>query len=273
MPNTKKAGPIPSAPAQSLPPRGRLRRGAYLLPSLFTVGNIILGFYAVIIGFRQGNFMLASGLIMLAGIVDTLDGRIARMTGTESEFGKEFDSLADVLTFGAAPAYLAYLWGLQGLGRAGWLIPLFFLICVATRLARFNVQTKSVDNRFFVGLPSPAGAGAIVSIMFWTPDLASSEWPQTVRIWMIAALILSGLLMVSTFRYASFKKVDPRARMSYRFLVVIGVLLLVSAYYPDAIFVAIALLYTTSGPLGWLFGRFRRKEPEEKLGGEISESR
>jgi CDP-diacylglycerol--serine O-phosphatidyltransferase len=106
--------------------------------------------------------------------------------------------------------------------------------------------------------------------MFWTPDLTRSEWPQTLRLWMVAALILTGLLMVSTFRYASFKKVDPKARLSYRFLVVIGVLLLVLAYYPDAIFVAIAILYTTSGPLGWLFGRLRRKGPDAPVVSEIA---
>ena len=119
----------------------KLRRGAYLLPSLFTVGTIVLGFYAVIRGLR-GDFASAALMIILAGVLDNLDGRIARLTNTDSDFGREFDSLADVLTFGAAPALLAHLWGFRELGRVGWLLPLFFLVCATTRLARFNVQTK-----------------------------------------------------------------------------------------------------------------------------------
>ncbi|HBL32025.1 MAG TPA: CDP-diacylglycerol--serine O-phosphatidyltransferase, partial [Acidobacteria bacterium] len=156
----------------SSPPRplaGRLRRGAYLLPSLFTICNMLLGFYAIILGLRQ-DFRMAALLVFIAAIVDTLDGRIARMTGTESDFGREYDSLADVITFGATPALLTYLWGLRLFDRDAWLIPLFYMVCAATRLARFNVQTKVVDYRFFVGLPVPAAAGTICSILFFAPD-------------------------------------------------------------------------------------------------------
>ncbi|HYN23277.1 MAG TPA: CDP-diacylglycerol--serine O-phosphatidyltransferase, partial [Thermoanaerobaculia bacterium] len=142
-------------------PRGRprlprsLERGAYLLPSMFTIANMMLGFYAIVCGL-QGNFRLAVGLVLTAALVDTLDGLIARMTGTESEFGKEYDSLADVITFGATPALLTYLWGLADLHRDAWLLPLFYMVCTATRLARFNVQHKIIDKRWFVGLPTPA---------------------------------------------------------------------------------------------------------------------
>src|SRR5690349_12758670 len=143
-------------------PRARgIRRGAYLLPSLFTIGNMLLGFYAVVCGLNDRAFGKGALLVFFAAILDSLDGRLARMTGTESDFGKEYDSLADVITFGAAPALLTYLWGIRDLAREAWLIPVFFMVCTATRLARFNVQTRVVDSRYFVGLPTPAAAGTI----------------------------------------------------------------------------------------------------------------
>ncbi len=168
------------------------------------------------------------------------------MTGTESDFGKELDSLADVLTFGATPAYLAYLWGLREFDRIGWLVPLLYLICTATRLARFNVQTKTVDSRAFVGLPSPAAAGAIAAILFWMPTLEEAASPQVVRFAMLVVMALIGLLMISTFRYPSFKKIDLRQRWSYRMVLIFGVLLLVLTYHPDAFFLAIAALVLRS---------------------------
>lgn len=249
-----------AAAKKPLPPG--LRRGAYLLPSLFTMGNILLGFYAVIWAINPEHDLSRSAwMIVLAGILDGLDGRIARLTGTESDFGKELDSLADVLTFGATPAYLAYLWGLREFDRLGWLVPLLYLICTATRLARFNVQTKTVDSRSFVGLPSPAAAGAIAAILFWMPTLEEAASPQVVRFGMLVAMALIGLLMISTFRYPSFKKIDLRQRWSYRMVLIFGVLLLVLTYHPDAFFLAIAALYTPVGPLGWLIGKFRRRPP------------
>ncbi|MEA2559302.1 MAG: CDP-diacylglycerol---serine O-phosphatidyltransferase [Acidobacteriota bacterium] len=240
----------------------RLQRGAYLLPSLFTVGNMLLGFYAVICGLR-GQFRLAAILVFVAAIVDTFDGLIARVTNTESDFGKEYDSLADVITFGAVPAILTWLWGLDELHRDAWLLSAFFMICTATRLARFNVQHKVVDKRWFVGLPTPAAAGTICSLLFYAPD---REWKS----WMIAlvavSLLLVGLLMVSTFRYRSVKGFDPRQRMSYRVAVPIAALLLVIYYQPYAFFLILAVAYTLSGPALWLFGQVRgrgRQQPPE----------
>lgn len=234
--------------------RRRLRRGAYLLPSVFTIGNILLGFYAVVRGFR-GDFQGAALLIFVAAVLDGLDGRIARLTGTESAFGREFDSLADVLTFGAAPAFLAFLWGLDELGRIGWLVPLFFLVCTATRLARFNVQTRVVDTRYFVGLPTPAAAGALAAVLFFAPD---REWKAGLGLVLIAALVGLGVLMVSTFRYRSFKEIDLRKRWSYRMALPLAAVLLVVAYHPPAFFLALAVLYTLSGPAAWLVARVRR---------------
>lgn len=228
----------------------------YLLPSAFTIGNILLGFYAVILGMREGDFQTAALLIFAAGILDALDGRIARMSGTDSEFGKEYDSLADVLTFGAAPAWLCYHWGLEGVGRLGWLVPLYFLVCCATRLARFNVQTKIVDSRYFVGLPAPAAAGAVCSVLFFAPD---QEWQPWCSALLMAALLVVGSLMVSTFRYRSFKQFDLRRRWSYRVALPIAAVILVVAYWPQAFFLVVAVLYTTSGPVAWLAGKVRAR--------------
>ena len=255
----------PKSPAADpiKPIRQRLRRGAYLLPSLFTMGNILLGFYAVIYAINPAHDLsMSAWMLVFAGILDALDGRIARLTHTESEFGKELDSLADVLTFGAAPAYLAYLWGLREFDRIGWLVPLLYLICTATRLARFNVQTKTVDSKSFVGLPSPAAAGSIAAILFWMPTLEEAASPHTMRLVMLVAMAVIGLLMISTFRYPSFKKIDLRQRWSYRTVLIFAVLLLVLAYHPDAFFLTIAALYTPVGPLCWLAGKFRRRPPE-----------
>lgn len=250
------------------PPRQiprRLRRGAYLLPSLFTIGNMLLGFYAIVLCLRENpEFQIAALLIFSAAILDTLDGRIARMTGTESEFGREYDSLADVFTFGAAPALLCYLWGLRPFDRDAWLIPLFYMVCAATRLARFNVQTKIVDSRYFVGLPVPAAAGTICSILFFAPDNHTGS--EAVRVWMqvlvATALLLIGALMVSTFRYASFKKFDLRKRWSFRALIPFAAIVLVILFIPRAVFLTIAVIYTLSGPLSWLVSRLRGARPE-----------
>lgn len=240
--------------------RHRLRRGVYLLPSLFTMGNIVLGFYALVRGIRGNpelrDFENAALIIFIAAILDGLDGRIARMTHTESDFGREFDSLADLFTFGVVPAVLAHLWGLAELGRIGWLIPLFFLICTAIRLARFNVQTKIVDNRFFVGLPSPAAAGFIASFLFVAPDVAWRTWLEVA---MLVALVGVGSLMISTFRYPSFKRFDLRQRWSYRFALPWAAGILALAFHPPAFFLSAAVAYTAMGPGGWLLGRLRHR--------------
>jgi CDP-diacylglycerol---serine O-phosphatidyltransferase len=260
----------------------QLRRGAYLLPSLFTMGNILLGFYAIVRGLRAylvlaalgparplhslpqdprlaevfHDFQLAALLVFSAGILDAFDGRIARLTGTDSEFGKEYDSLADVFTFGVAPALLTYLWGLFEWGRIGWLVPFFYLVCTATRLARFNVQTKVVDSRFFVGLPAPAAAGSICSILFFAPD---SEWREWMQALMLVVLTLIGTLMVSTFRYNSFKKLDLRKRWSFRAMLPFAAILGAIVFQWRATFLVIATLFALSGPFGFITSRWRSR--------------
>lgn len=141
------------------------RRSIYLLPNLFTTGALFAGFYAIVAGF-QNNFDHAAIAIFVAMIMDGLDGRVARLTGTQSAFGAQYDSLSDMVSFGITPALVSYSWGLSGLGKAGWLVSFIYTACTALRLARFNIQIGSVDKRYFVGLPSPAAA-AVVAGMVW----------------------------------------------------------------------------------------------------------
>jgi len=246
--------------------RRRLRRGTYLLPSMFTMGNIMLGFAAIVRGFA-GDFGDAAILILFAVVLDGLDGRIARLTGTESDFGKEFDSLADVISFGAAPALLAFLWGLQKYGRIGWLVPLFFLICTSIRLARFNVQTKKVDPKSFVGLPSPAAAGSVTWLLYLSGEWFGEIPPHWLEVVMLLALVVVGSLMVSTFRYPSLKKIDLRQRVSYRVALLVAAAILVLAVRPTVFLLSAILLYTFAGPWGWVVGRLRRrpKQPEPAM--------
>jgi CDP-diacylglycerol---serine O-phosphatidyltransferase len=249
------AGQEPRRPRSRLSPR--LRRGAYLLPSLFTIGNVLLGFYAMICGLHN-DFQRAALVVFIAAITDSLDGRIARMTGTETEFGREFDSLADVITFGVAPALLTYLWGLKDLTPRAWLLPLFYVVTTASRLARFNVQVKPADARYFVGLPAPAAAGAVCSLLFFAPNAAWRDWMEAL---VAVSLLLIGALMVSTFRYNSFKQLDLRRRWSYRVALPLAAIVGVVVYIPQATFLAIAVLYTLSAPASWVWARLRHRRP------------
>ncbi len=251
--------------------RQRLRRGTYLLPSIFTMGNIMLGFAAIVRGL-DGDFRDAAILILFAVVLDGLDGRIARLTGTESDFGKEFDSLADVISFGTAPALLAFLWGLQEYGRIGWLVPLYFLICTSIRLARFNVQTKKVDSKSFVGLPSPAAAGTVCWLLFLSGEWFGEIPPKWLEVVMLLSLVVVGSLMVSTFRYPSLKKIDLRQRVSYRVALLVAAGILVLAVRPAVFLLSASLIYTLAGPWGFVAGRLRRRpsKPEPALESEGS---
>jgi CDP-diacylglycerol--serine O-phosphatidyltransferase len=239
---------------ERLPIRARIRRRAYLLPSLFTIGNIFLGFFAVILALR-GRFVFAGWMIVIAAALDFLDGKIARMTGTESDFGREFDSLADVLTFGMCPALAAWAWGLHVYERAGWLVPLFYVVCAATRLARFNVQASHVDSRWFVGLPTPAAAGTVASFLLVGVE---PDWRPWFVKGMGALLLALGVLMVSTFRFWSLKAIDLRRPRSYRSvaLPIIAIVVLL-AFWPELFLPGFAVAYAASGPLAWALGRVR----------------
>lgn len=238
--------------------RPRLRRGIYLLPSVFTIGNMVLGFYAIVLALRS-DYRLAVLCVFAAAFLDSLDGRLARVTQTASEFGREYDSLADVITFGVAPAFLVYSWGLYELERVGWILPLFYLVSTATRLARFNVQTKVLDKRFFVGLPAPAAAGALGSILYFADERPFGDIGLVAHVVLLGATVVLGLLMVSTFRYYSFKELDPRRRWSFRVALPMAAVLLLILLNPAWFFLGVTVAYAISGPLLWIRGLWRRR--------------
>ncbi len=240
--------------------RRKLRRGIYLLPTALTMGNLCCGFFSLIESSR-GHYETAALLIVAAGILDGLDGRIARLTGTESEFGVEFDSMADISSFGIAPAFLAYEWALQPFHRIGWLVAFLFVVCAATRLARFNIQHGSTDKRFFAGLPSPAAAGTIASVAFGFPD-APTQLGFSVLIGVLVTA--SALLMVSHIRYRSFKGFDLRSPRSYLSAVALALILVGVLAHPRALMV-IAGLYLLWGPATWFAGWLTRGRGASRL--------
>jgi len=235
----------------------RFRRGVYLLPSMLTLANMFSG-YACIVYAMRGELEKAAPLIGLAIIVDMLDGRVARMTGTTSQFGIEFDSLADVISFGVAPAIMAFQWGLQPLGRLGWAAGFVFVAGAAIRLARFNIQTGSVDKKWFVGLPSPAAAAVPATTIFLYPQGFRSPLEAVA---VLALVIVPGLLMVSTIRFYSFKTVDLQSRRAYPVLALLALgLALLSAH--EIMLVVIAYAYMISGPVMWAWSRLHRHGQE-----------
>ena len=235
-------------------PKGA-RRGAAILPMLFTTGNIFLGFWAIVKAF-QGRYEEAAPLIIWAGVFDMLDGRIARMTGTTSELGAELDSIADVVSFGVSPAMLVFAWAFGTVPRAGWLVAFLFVMCGAFRLARFNVQRHSGDGRFFVGLPIPAAAAQVAVVVMSMPTPIDQ---RPVAFLALGAVIALASLMVSTFRYRSFKGVDLRSRRSYVSLLGIAVALAVLFLHTEAVLLVVATGYVLSGPSAHLVSLVRRR--------------
>lgn len=226
------------------------RRGVYLIPALFTVGNLLCGFVCVLAASR-GRFEFAAQLIVLAAILDAFDGRIARMTGSTSEMGMQLDSLADVVSFGLAPSALGYFWALEPFGRRGALVAFLFVVCAATRLARFNVQSASTDKRWFVGLPSPAAAGVVATIVYAVLDPPSHRWAAVA---FGVAFCAAALLMVSRLRYLAFKELNLRDRRSSAWVLVLAALLAAVLIEPRWSFLAVAGTYALTAPVVYLFG-------------------
>ncbi len=245
-------------------PRRRFRRGAYLLPSLFTMGNMFCG-YACVVHAMRGEYATAAPFIGVAIVLDMLDGRIARMTGSTSQFGVEFDSLADVVSFGMAPAILAFQWGLAPLGRLGWAAGFIYLAGASVRLARFNIQPESQDKRYFVGLPSPAAAGVTAATVFTYPAGLHSFHESLPA---LAMVIVPGLLMVSTIRFHSFKTFDLQSRRSFQVLLAIAGAIALLVTYPELVFVALAYAYLASGFVGVVLTRLRRRTENVPPAGE-----
>lgn len=224
-----------------------LKRGVALFPNLLTTANLFCGFFSIIQSLN-GNFLLSVWMILLAGVFDFADGKVARLTNTQSEFGIEYDSLSDLTTFCMAPAILVYQWAFTGFGKLGIAVSFFYFACGALRLARFNVQSESVEKSGFQGLPTPAAAGTLVSYVifchhFWG---AETNWPYA----LMPLMILEGLLMVSHVQYRSFKKTQGRASF---FLLgcLIGLIFLIILYHEVMLFL-MGLIYISVGIFEWL---------------------
>jgi CDP-diacylglycerol--serine O-phosphatidyltransferase len=263
--------------------RGKLRKGMYILPSLFTTANIAAGFYAILqtvhgSAGESWHMDFAAMAIGFAVLFDGLDGRIARMTNTASDFGRELDSLADVITFGVAPALLAWMWGFHLLPMTmapelrlritelGSVACFAFLIAGASRLARFNIAKNPQPSnpgrpgkKYFVGMPIPAGAGVVAAIVHYSAGAPVTSW-WTATIWLMMVVVI-GYLMVSTWRFYSFKDIDFGSRRPFRLIVLLAVVIALIARFSRPTLFAIAILYMASGVLWRLQWIFHRKSP------------
>lgn len=234
------------------------RKGIYLLPNLLTLGALFAGFYAIIAG-MNGSFNAAGWAILIAAVLDGLDGRVARLTNTQSAFGAQFDSLADMVSFGVAPALIMFSWSLSSLGNAGWAASFIFISCAALRLARFNVQLGTVDKRFFLGLQSPVAAG-LVTFVVWVGYKYQIEVTWVVSVGTAVLTIFVGLLMISNYRYYSFKEIHFKGTVPYVVFLMAVILLVVIAQNPHEVLLLMCLLYAASGPVVGLYKRTAGKK-------------
>jgi len=219
------------------------------------MGNMWCGYASVVYSLR-GEYEIAAPLIGIAYALDALDGRIARMTGTESEFGLQLDSLADVISFGIAPAVMSFAWGLSSLGRLGWAAGFMFVACAAMRLARFNViSTKGTDKRYYVGMPSPAAAAVPAATVYMYPY---GLYDYRAALPALVMVLLPAVLMVRTIRYRSFKDLDLKSRRSFRVLVLIAAAIVAVATHPKLVLLIAAYAYLASGFVGLAWSRFRQ---------------
>ncbi|MEN8178713.1 MAG: CDP-diacylglycerol--serine O-phosphatidyltransferase [Pseudomonadota bacterium] len=243
------------------------RRGIYLLPNLLTTATLFFGFYAILAG-MDGKFEAAAMAIFAAMLMDGLDGRVARMTNTQSEFGAEYDSLADMIAFGLSPALVMFSYGLSGLGKLGWLAAFIYTAATALRLARFNTQIGMADKRYFQGLPSPSAAAIMAGGIWLGVDYeiagASVSWA--------AALLTAatGLLMVSNFRYHSFKEIDFHGKVPFIAMVIMMLGFAVVLTHPPTVLFLLFLAYAISGPILTL-SKLREKKTKRQANDETAE--
>ena len=249
----------------------RRRRAVYLLPNLFTTAGLFAGFYAIVAAMGE-KFHIAAIAVIVAMLLDGIDGRVARMTGTQSDFGAQYDSMADLVSFGLAPALVMYKWSLVGMvelggqwGKIGWLAAFFYAAMAAMRLARFNVQIGKVDKRYFYGLASPSAATLLVSFIWLAEDL---DWSGS-ALWIpaLSLTVIAGALMVSPVLYYSFKDVKRKDRIPYLGILLVVLALILVAIDPPKVIFAVFFAYAVSGPLHWLV-RVRRKRMRHAHAGE-----
>lgn len=241
--------------------RESLKRGVYILPNLVTTGSLFAGFYGIV-ATMNGNYNLAAWFILVSAIFDALDGKVARLTGTTSRFGVEYDSLADLVAFGVAPGLLMYAWALKPFGKLGWLAAFIYVVCGALRLARFNVQVDTVESKRFVGLPIPAAAWMVASCVLLFFHLGGSGTIKKVSILLLIYVL--AYLMVSNVRFYAFKDPELVKRQPFGFLVLAIILIIVIVAQPEIMLFVFASLYVVSGPVGMVLRHFRRPKIEPK---------
>lgn len=223
------------------------RRGIYLLPNLFTTGALFAGFYSIVASINH-KFELAAIAIFVAMVLDGMDGRIARMTNTQSDFGMQYDSLSDMVSFGLAPALVMYQWALFGMGKPGWLAAFIYTASAALRLSRFNTQAKSLDKRFFQGLPSPAAA-AVLAGMIWCGEVYELIGDTASLVFCLPVTVIVGILMVSNVRYHSFKEFDLKGRVPFMAVLIVVLVFVLIAIKPPLVLFVLAVGYAISGPV------------------------
>lgn len=239
------------------------RRGIYLLPNLITTAGLFAGFYGIVAA-TQGKFEQAAVAIFIAMILDGLDGRVARMTNTQSEFGAEYDSLADMGSFGLAPALVMFEWSLSSLvdvsyslGKLGWLAAFLYVACAALRLARFNTRASNTDKRYFQGLPSPAAAAVVVGFVWACFD--NGIQGEKVALMSLALIVFSGLMMVSNVSYYSFKDIDFHNKVPFMAMLVVVMVFVFASIDPPIVLFGCFMLYALSGPVLSILRRFRKR--------------
>lgn len=223
------------------------RRGIYLLPNLFTTAGLFAGFYGIVSGMNS-QFEVAAIAIFIAMVMDGMDGRIARLTNTQSDFGVEYDSLSDMISFGLAPSLIMYQWSLSGMGKLGWLAAFVYTASTALRLARFNTQAASEDKRFFQGLPSPAAA-ALLAGMIWLGETQEYVDVANLTIFAFPVTVVAGILMVSNIRFYSLKQIDFKGRVPFVGILLLVLLFVFIAIEPPLVLFSMALIYAISGPV------------------------
>ncbi len=252
------------APPPASPLGGLRRRGIYLLPNLFTTGVLFCGFYAIVQA-MNGYFEVAAVTVYVAMVLDGMDGRVARWTRTQSEFGAQYDSIADMVAFGAAPALIAYIWALQDFGKLGWIGAFVYCAGAGIRLARFNTNIGVVDKRFFQGLPSPSGAAVLTGLVWVMTDFGflpeESLWLTGVT-WVVA--VFAGVTMVSNVPFYSFKEFNWKRRVPLWVILASVIAISVVATRPSLVLFLLFVTYALSGYVGWATGRQSRPVlPEE----------
>lgn len=240
------------------------RRGIYLLPNLFTTASLFSGFYAIVAA-TNGDFSYSAVAIFISMILDGLDGRVARMTNTQSKFGEEYDSLADMVAFGVAPGLVAFFWTLSELGSFGWAITFIYVAGAALRLARFNSQIGSTDKRYFVGLPSPSAAAVVAGLVWCFDGFDADGWLQVLTVVIVAGV---GLLMVSNILYYSFKDFDLKGRVPFVAILAVVLIFVVVAQSPGTVLFAVFLLYMLSGVALAVLRRMRGRPAKGAPGGD-----